>query len=266
MSGDRTLLNIAGDVVDSSGNTIHPSDAEIYSCLKDSGFVEMKDDRLHLKPFLGEDKVLFYRELLQLGIPMNLYNEYYYNNIDDKLLDEILRIQDSVKLKQEERKLVLFLLKHSPSALRVALYPNNLFKPRVRVENVDASAYEESVKSTFIQTLAHCMEVDSDSDIAMLLFDKLEIRDFYRQTIYSVVTKDGNKMDFPVSKRLYYIPFEDSDGGAVILASHDFVGKYDSKTGYMIGGKKKNQKEKTLFGIVKHRTGEGGEEYLSLYD
>ena len=125
-------------------------------------------------------------------------------------------------------------------------------------------ALQESLKSSFIQTLANCFEVDADGDIAMLLFDKLELRDFYKQTNYQVVLKDGSKCTIPVSKRLYYIPFEDIEGGAVIQASKDFIGQYDKESGYMIGGKQKRQKEKTLFGIVKHKTGID-EEYLSIF-
>lgn len=50
----------------------------------------------------------------------------------------------------------------------------------------------------------------------------------------------------------------------MIQASKDFIGQYDKESGYMIGGKQKRQKEKTLFGIVKHKTGID-EEYLSIF-
>ena len=106
--------------------------------------------------------------------------------------------------------------------------------------------------------------MDADSDIAMLLFDRLELRDFYKQTNYHVVLKDGSQITIPVAKRLYYIPFEEENGGVVMQASQDFVGRYDPKTGYMVGGKKMDQKEKTFFGIVKHKTGVD-EEYLSIF-
>ena len=48
-------------------------------------------------------------------------------------------------------------------------------------------ALQESLKSTFIQTLANCLEYDADSDIAMLLFDKLDLRDCgYQNAVWYV--------------------------------------------------------------------------------
>ena len=250
-----------------SGNQLHVDESEIEKCLQELDFVNTTENTAVLKPIQDINVIDFYRTILGLGIPTKLYNSFYKEHIDESLLDDILSLQGSILLSVEERNIVLFILKHSPSALHTALYPNPLFTPKARVIDGiknDMIALQESIKSTFIQTLANCLEVDADSDIAMLLFDKLEIRDFYKQTTYQLVVKDGTKYTIPVSKRLYYIPFDDVAGGVVVQASNDFIGQYDKETGYMIGGKKKNQQERTLLGIVKHKTG-SNEEYLSLF-
>ena len=264
MKGPLSYNQILEQIQLNTGNRIQVDESEIDKCIKELDFVNVNDNVVSLKPVQDINMIEFYRSLFVLGIPTKLYNSYYLEHIDDSLLDSILNLQGGIILSNEERNIVLFLLKHSPSALHAALYENPMFSPKSKVIGGDNIALQESVKSYFIQTLANCLEVDADSDIAMLLFDKLELRDFYKQVSYQVVLKDGTKCVIPVSKRLYYIPFEANEGGVVVQASNDFIGQYDKETGYMIGGKKKNQKEKTLFGIVKHKTGVD-EEYLSLF-
>lgn len=262
MTGSKTACQIAELVVEHSGDTIHPSEDEVVICANKLNYMIVKDGTIALKPIDEIDFVEFYRSVLSLGIPTKLYNSFYYDHIDKILLEELLHIQGNIDLNQEERDMALFLIKHSPSALRMMLYPNKMFTPQVNVLEADKEALKESVKGLLLQTLANCIEVDSDSDIAMLLFDKLEIRDFYKQTLYEIVKKDGTKITIPVSKRLYYIPFD--DGGVVVQASANFIGQYDAMRGVMVAGKNMNKKEKTMFGIVKHKTG-SEEEFLALY-
>ena len=264
MKGPLTHQQIIDQIKLHSGNHLNVDETEVDNCLKELDFIAEIEGVASLKPIQDIDFIEFYRSVLGLGIPTKLYHSFYIEHIDDSLLDRILELHNQIVLNNDERKTVLFLLQHSPSALRVALYPNPLFQPKSSVIDGDMNALQESIKSLFIQTLANCLEVDADSDIAMLLFDTLDIRDFNKQIVYHVVLKNGTDCTIPVTKRLFYIPFEDSVGGAVVQASKDFIGQYDPKTGYMVGGKKTNQEEKTLFGIVKHKTGVD-EEYLSLY-
>ena len=263
MKGTKTAHQIVELVVEHSGNTIRPSKDEIIFCANKLKYLILKDETIALKAIDEIDFVDFYRTVLSLGIPTKLYNPFYYEHIDRLLLEELLYLQGNIDLNEEEKNIVLFLIKHSPSALRMMLYPNKMFTPKVNVSETDNNALKDSVKGLLLQTLANCMEVDSDSDIAMLLFDNLDIRDFSKQTLYEIIKKDGEKISIPVSKRLYYIPF-DEGGGAVVQASANFIGQYDPKLGVMIGDKNTNKKEKTMFGIVKHKTG-SEEEFLALY-
>lgn len=263
MKGPMSAHRIAELIVEHTGNTIHPSDDEVLISANKLKYLKVQDGTIVLKPIEEIDFVEFYRTVLSLGIPTNLYDAFYYDHIDEPLLDELLNLQGVIGLNMEDKNIVHFLIKHSPSALRALLYPNKMFTQKVNVSNVDDNALKESMKGLLIQTLANCIEVDSDSDIAMLLFDHLDIRDFNKQTLYEIVKKDGEKVIIPVSKRLYYIPF-DEGGGAVVQASANFIGQYDVKQGVMIGGKDVSKKEKTMFGIVKHKTG-ADEEFLALY-
>lgn len=263
MKEPQTLTQLRDLVVEHSGNSIHPSEEEIEICARKLDYLIVKDKTVVLKPIEDINFVEFYRMVLSLGIPTKLYDSFYYDHINITLLNELLILQGNIDLNQEEKDIVLFLIQHSPSALRVMLHPNKLFTPKVNVSDDDKDALKESVKGLLLQTLANCIELDSDSDISILLFDKLDIRDFYKQTIYEIVKKDGEKVTIPVSKRLFYIPIDDR-GGAVVQASANFVGQYDAQQGVMVGGKVTNKKEKTLFGIVKHKTG-AEEEFLALY-
>lgn len=264
MNSSLSFAQIVELISQNSGNQLSVDASEVEKCLKELDFIDVVNNVASLKPVQEINMIEFYRSLLGLGIPTKLYNSFYIEHIDESLLDSIISLQGGLSLTKEERDIVLFMIKHSPSALRLAIYPNPLFSAKSKIIGGEQKALQESLKSTFIQTLANCMEVDADSDLSMLLFDKLELRDFYRRTNYYVVLKDGTEYTIPVSKRLYYIPFEDENGGVVIQASKDFIGKYDPNTGYMIGGKKMDNREKTLFGIVKHKTGTD-EEFLSIF-
>lgn len=264
MNSSLSFAQIVDLILQNSGNQLHVNVSEVEKCLKELDFIDVVDNVASIKPVQEINMIEFYRSLLGLGIPTKLYNSFYMEHIDESLLDSILSLQGGLSLSNEERSIVLFIIKHSPSALHIAIYPNPLFSAKSKIIGGDVTALQESLKSSFIQTLANCFEVDADSDLAMLLFDKLELRDFYKQTNYHVVLKNGTECTIPVSKRLYYIPFDNNDGGVVIQASKDFIGQYDKETGYMIGEKRKGQKEKTLFGIVKHKT-DIDEEYLSIW-
>lgn len=263
MKSSKTARQIAELVVEHSGDTIHPSEDEVVICANKLKYLTAKDETIALKSIDEIDYVEFYRTVLSLGIPTRLFDSFYYDHIDKTLLEQLLQLQGNIDLNQEEKDMALFLIQHSPSALRTMLYPNKMFTPKVNVSEADKDALKESVAGLLLQTLANCIEVDSDSDIAMLLFDNLDIRDFHKQTLYEIVKKDGTKVTIPVSKRLYYIPFDDGSG-AVVQASANFIGQYDAERGVMIGGKNTNKKEKTMFGIVKHKTG-SEEEFLALY-
>ena len=264
MNSSLSFAQIVELISQNTGDQLRVGVSEVEKCLKELDFIDVENNVASIKPVQEINMIEFYRSLLGLGIPTKLYNSFYIEHIDETLLDSILSLQGGLSLSEEEKSIVLFILKHSPSALHIAIYPSPLFSAKSKIIGGDLAALQESVKSSFIQSLANCFEVDADSDLAMLLFDKLELRDFYKQTNYQVVVKDGTKCTIPVSKRLYYIPFEDNDGGVVIQASKDFIGQYDKETGYMIGGKRKGQKVKTLFGIVKHKTGVD-EEYLPVF-
>lgn len=263
MSGPKTVSDIV-EGVNNYSDTLNVDPQEVEILVSKLDFFTRNNDRYEYKNNSDIDKISLYSKLLSLGIPTKYYSDFYINNIDNNLLNKILKIQGGLQLTEEESDIVLFMLKHSPSALRYALTKQGILNPRVNVENADQDALRMSINSTFIQTLSYCLEVDADSDIAMLLFDKFELRDFNKHIQYDIVLKDGTHKVIPVSKRLYYIPFEDS-GGAVIQASNNFIGEYDPQTGIMVSYKRKNQSQKQLFGVVKHKTGESGEEYLSLY-
>lgn len=71
----------------------------------------------------------FYRYVLLQGAPVELLGtDYYQSHINDNLLEEIWGIQFNFKIEEKKIPEVLFLLKHSPSALLYAVTPDRILQ------------------------------------------------------------------------------------------------------------------------------------------
>ena len=96
---------------------------ELKNYIKEIPFVTKTSDGSYA--LLSEEKISyidFYEFILRGSVDVQMFSQcYYVNHIDDNLLEKIRERQHYIIIPNEKKKEVLFLLKHSPSALAYAI-------------------------------------------------------------------------------------------------------------------------------------------------
>lgn len=105
------------------GASIIITKKELKNYIKDIPFVtKSSDGRYALLPEEGISYIDFYEFILRGSVDVQMFSQCYYtNHIDDNLLEKIRERQHYIIIPKEKREDVLFLLKHSPSALAYAI-------------------------------------------------------------------------------------------------------------------------------------------------
>ena len=120
MSGEVGIKNLINQVKESS---IIITEKELKSYIKEIPFVtESSDGRYTLLPEEDISYIDFYEFILRGSVDVHMFSQSYYaNHIDDDLLENIRERQHYITIPNEKKEEVLFILKHSPSALAYAI-------------------------------------------------------------------------------------------------------------------------------------------------
>lgn len=170
--------------------------------------------------------IVFYRELLQGAVPVSLIDDYYLCHIDYDLLNRICELQFGLPINENDNEKCLFLLRHSPSALRYALTPDPLLKGMVMM---DKHSENHSARNHFVERLISLFEDDLKGEGTHMVFGKLGLRDFSKEISIKVTDKSGEEQSISTSQRLFCV--QTDDGSSVIVqAIESFKGKYDPIT------------------------------------
>lgn len=108
---------------------IQTGSVELESLIKDSPFLTFAkvDDKKVLRLKRGIDICEFYRYVLMANTPVELFvSDFYQSHINEKLLEEIWKVQGGFEVEEIEKKNCLTVLMLSPSALRYALTPDRM--------------------------------------------------------------------------------------------------------------------------------------------
>lgn len=96
----------------------------------------------------------FYRSVLSSAFPADLImSDYYQNHIDEKLLDEIWKIQGGFHVDEKDKENCITILRLSPSSLLYALNPDRLFQGYkvVQGDKQMRALYESHFKSALFE-------------------------------------------------------------------------------------------------------------------
>lgn len=147
------------DVINST-SPFKVTEKEIRKIVNDIPYIEISEQNCYT--MIAEDKINFiefYKYILRGSINVKVFlQEYYKNHIDRLLLEDILNIQHCIKLPEEKKDDILFLLAHSPSALAYAI-------------NKDESITNHRGKD------GHCLADNIDKGHSLIFMDK--IMDFF---------------------------------------------------------------------------------------
>lgn len=107
------------------------------------------------------DLVEFYRKIYAYGqVEIELLQtEFYQNHINERLLEKISEIQYGLKLPEEYIGDILFILKHSPSAMRYAIYPDSFYHGNPIIANSD-NGMVQIFQTYFMERIANLFRRD----------------------------------------------------------------------------------------------------------
>lgn len=123
--GKQTGIKEILDVVNSSSymQAFQATEKEICEIVNEIPYIEVSKQNYYT--MIPENKINFidlYKYILRGCINIKIFlQDYYKNHINKHLLTDILNIQHRIKIPENKYNDILFLLKHSPSALAYAI-------------------------------------------------------------------------------------------------------------------------------------------------
>ncbi|MBQ6746613.1 MAG: restriction endonuclease [Bacteroidaceae bacterium] len=171
---------------------------ELKNYIKEIPFVTKTSDGSYA--LLSEEKISyidFYEFILRGSVDVQMFSQcYYVNHIDDNLLEKIRERQHYIIIPNEIKKEVLFLLKHSPSALAYAIEED---KSITRYRSKDGKSLSERIdKGHSLMFLDNIMDrFDKDycenSPLGNYYMNDLGIKDIIRKKELIINCNNGEK-------------------------------------------------------------------------
>ena len=143
-------------VVDTLSKEVAAGTIDIPSFLANDPFLLFDKGKktVSLKADDDIDYCDFYRSVLSSALPVGLImSDYYQNHIDEKLLDEIWKIQGGFHVDKKDKENCITILRLSPSSLLYALNPDRLFQGYKAVQGDEQmrALYESHFKSAIFE-------------------------------------------------------------------------------------------------------------------
>lgn len=226
MKGKMTFQEAVSDVVCITRGCIVPELKDVKEVVPTISFanVDVAKQTITLKSSKEIDYLEFYHLLLDgPALPFFLYDDYYQQHIDESLLEKILDIQHILTLSPEDCESCLFILRHSPNALRYAIRPQKMVQAKAFV---DQSNGGKSARDYFIEELLFFLDQDSRGPCREMTFYKLGLRDFQKFISVKLVSKTGEEKNISTKHRIFFSRLEEGDGD-IMYASDSFFGKYN---------------------------------------
>ncbi|WP_419765401.1 MAG: hypothetical protein ACNI28_02895 [Arcobacter sp.] len=163
----ETLLNEFKSYLKQSNIKYHKNYVfEALKHIKDRDFIISDDDKFLLSLNSINDKLLFYKFLLENQILLKSLNTNIYQKyIDFDLLEAIIKIQHNIILSEEEKTKFLNFIKMSPSSLSLVLYEIDLIVNHRKKSNDFSETMEIADKNILFMLLHQKLEMDFNNKV-----------------------------------------------------------------------------------------------------
>lgn len=200
---------------------IQTGSVELENLLKDSPFltfVKVKN-RKSLRLKRGIDICDFYRYVLMVDDIVELFvSEFYQSHINDKLLEEIWKVQSGFEVEEPDISKCLIVLKLSPSALRYALTPDRMLKS-YSVGKSDKEM-KSLLQSHFMSQLIRCLRNDFNNPNLYKMFLTLGVNSATVEMKMKVGNKDEQFL-LESKQNFMLIGVKDSDQTVMIVTKDE---------------------------------------------
>ena len=134
---------------------------EIEEQLGKCQYIKRDGDKIYLKDSGEIDIVDFYKWYDSAPMIIDgICTHYYITNIDEKLLERIMEIQENMEIPMDKRDDCMYILTLSPSALMYALQPDSVIVNSRKMGSGVIPQVNEFQKNYFMNKLADCLSKD----------------------------------------------------------------------------------------------------------
>lgn len=192
-----------------------------YASIRNSMFIlfDEKNNYLKLCDFSTISKVELYRFLLDGGCPADVFStEFYQNNIDGALLEQIWDIQGGFRLQDCYIEKCLLLLRLSPSALVYALQKDSFFHavPAIAGNPEMMSLYYEHFMGKLQESFLYDFKNPELSDF---YFNTHKIDKVNIITTSSIGSKNKDNLEISVKHNYTLAKIDQSDNVVLIVTT-----------------------------------------------
>lgn len=226
MKGQMTFREAVSDVVCITNGGLVPELKDVEEIAPTISFanVDAEKQTIKLKSSDEIDYMEFYHLLLDgPALPFFLYDDYYQQHIDESLLDQILAVQNNLPLSPQDRESCLFILRHSPNALRYAIWPQKMVQAKAIVDHSNGG---NSACDYFLEELLFFLDQDSKGLCKEMVFYKLGLRDLQKSVSMILVSNTGEEKEITTRHRIFFSRVDNGEGN-LFAASDGFHGEYD---------------------------------------
>lgn len=199
-------------------------DEQIFNAsINSSRFLSIDEESKCLKlcDFSTMSKCELYRFLLDGGCPVDVFStEFYQNNIDENLLEQIWTIQGGFRLPDYYIEKCLQLLQLSPSALAYALKRDGFFHaaPAMSVNKKMMNLYYEH----FMGQLHECFINDlRNTELSDFYFHTHNINKVKTTTTTTIVWRDNDNFEICVDKIYSFAKIEELNKVVLLVTKDD---------------------------------------------
>lgn len=216
--GNGTIADISKHIINSATGT-QIEEVTIIRAIGQNPFIEYDEDNKAIS--LKDPKDIcfsdFYRYVLLQGIPVDLLgSDFYQSHINEELLDEIWKIQFNFKIDEKKIQEVLFLLKHSPSALLYAVCPDRILHGYEAISGINdmATLYQAHFMSELTNRF-----VDNyyDQNLHQLYLDVFKITQVSVSSTIDVLC-DSNIFKFEANRNIALAKLEGTNQVIMLVA------------------------------------------------
>ena len=215
-----------GDVNEVAKHIIDISSSEgvnveiLKMAIRNNPFVEFQNDskEVYLKHKDAIDIVEFYIAVICNGCPVELLtSDFYQQNINETLLSRISKIQFGFEIPEEKKSDVLFLLKHSPSAMLYAITPDNMLRGYSATKHQEKmkALYEMTFMRRLINGFVENFQRQQLSSTYLNAFDISEIK--VKSDI--IITHNKEERSFNTHSRLVLAKLEENANNVILVES-----------------------------------------------
>ena len=195
MSDGVSIDDLLTKVKDSS---IITTKKEIRNLIKEIPFVvETSKDYYELLPEKEISYIDFYEFILRGSVDLQMFSHCYYtSHIDKNLLEKIREIQHYIIIPKEKEDDVLFLLKHSPSALAYAIEKDkNITRYRGKDGKCMSERIDKGHSLMFLDNIMDRFDKDycKNSPLGNYYMNDLGINDIIRKKELIINCNNGEK-------------------------------------------------------------------------